>query len=153
LDVPTDKPVVVLDQDEIEIGGVMLRLHVHGFTNEIHPPTPFIPPKASAAALAAAMLIGATAGCDPPGAKGPDDGPTATAAATVTIESATTSTSSDTTTDSETGSTSASDTTSSAAPEATGAATATTTKPIQNKPPIEVRPRPPAPMRRDPSDP
>ena len=103
LDVPTDKPVVVLDQDEIEIGGVMLRLHVHGFTTEIHPPTPFVVPKASAAALAAAMLLGATAGCDPPGAKGPDDGPTATAAATVTIESATTSTTADTTTDSETG--------------------------------------------------
>ena len=39
LDVPTGKPVVMLDQDQIEVGGVMLRLHVHGFTTEIHPPT------------------------------------------------------------------------------------------------------------------
>lgn len=136
LDLPTNKPVVMLDQDEIEIRGLLLRLHVHGFTTEVHPPTPFVPPRVAAVALAAAVAVGAAAGCDGPGAKGPDDGPTATAIATVTVE-ATTSTAETTTT------------TTAAVPtaSATSAATATTTTTMTAKPPIEVRPRPPAPMR------
>jgi hypothetical protein len=40
LEVPVEKPVVLLDQDLIEAGGRKLRLHVHGIAESIHPPAP-----------------------------------------------------------------------------------------------------------------
>ncbi len=40
LEVPVEKPVVLLDQDLIEAGGRKLRLHVHGVAESIHPPAP-----------------------------------------------------------------------------------------------------------------
>lgn len=144
LDVPVGKPVVVLDQDEVEIGGVLLRLHVHGFTEEVHPPTPFVPPRAAAAALAAAVALGAAAGCDAPEASTPSGQPGPTAAATVTIEPATTTSTAAAPTTASTTTTSTTSTESAAVPPAS----ATTTKSVPANPPIEVRPRPPAAVRR-----
>ncbi|MBW2529564.1 MAG: hypothetical protein JRI23_35630 [Deltaproteobacteria bacterium] len=150
LDVPADKPVVMLDQDEIEVSGVMLRLHVHGFTTEIHAPEPFIPPRAAVAAVAAAMVLGAATGCDRPETTGGDgDTGTATAAVTTAAETSATTTTSETATETA-------ESTSTAAPSATASATGAaatgtaTTKTMTTKPPIEVRPRPPAPRRIDP---
>ncbi|MBW2528917.1 MAG: hypothetical protein JRI23_32375 [Deltaproteobacteria bacterium] len=139
LDVPVGKPVVVLDQDEIEIGGVMLRLHVHGFTTEVHPPTPFVPPRAAAAALAAAVALAGAASCDAPGPKGPTHEPVATSAPTVSIESTTTEATVTTATTTATETTAATTTSAAAIP------TATDTKTVPTKPPIEVREVPPAP--------
>jgi hypothetical protein len=40
LAVPFAKPVVLRDQDELELEGRRLRLHVHGVTAEVNPPRP-----------------------------------------------------------------------------------------------------------------
>lgn len=69
LDVPFDKPVVVIDQDQIDFGQRRLRLHVHGKTTKVMPPAPFVPENKKAGRLgraAAAMAIGsllAAGGC------------------------------------------------------------------------------------------
>jgi hypothetical protein len=68
LDVPFGKPVVVVDQDEITIGGIRLRLHVHGLAPVVAAPSP-LPPEPSlvgrmarAAAVVALGSVAAT-GC------------------------------------------------------------------------------------------
>jgi hypothetical protein len=71
LALPPGKPVVVLDQDELEVGGGRLRVHVHARTAaEREPswmPAPAVQrtaplPRAAAAALALGAALGA-AGC------------------------------------------------------------------------------------------
>jgi hypothetical protein len=42
VDVPAGKPVVLLDKDEVEVGGRRLRLHVHGVTSEVSAPRRFV---------------------------------------------------------------------------------------------------------------
>ncbi|MBW2522738.1 MAG: hypothetical protein JRI23_01120 [Deltaproteobacteria bacterium] len=143
LNVPVEKPVMLLDQDELRIGRRQVRLHVHGPAPSVHPPAPFRARAAGAAAtLAAAVALGgAVAGCDqlglgggdkievrdhPPKVSAPEDVDDTSSGATDTATSA------DPTTSAETappGSASAS-----------SSATATTTG---KAPPIEVRTSPP----------
>ena len=73
LEVPETKPVVLLDQDQLEVGGRGLRIHIHGEAVGIHPPSPLpvqAPPRPSslggvaqsAAATAAALALGLSLG-------------------------------------------------------------------------------------------
>ena len=68
LELPCDKPVFVLHEDEILIGPRRLRLHVHGVATEVLPPS-WLPPTSAvrqvlAGAAAAALTLGALAtGC------------------------------------------------------------------------------------------
>jgi len=65
LDVPVDKPVVVIDQDVAEVGPKRIRLHVHGQAAEVSAPS-YLPERAAtgAARLAALVAMGAAvAGC------------------------------------------------------------------------------------------
>lgn len=79
LEVPATKPVILLDQDEIEVGGRRFRVHVHGDAPRVHPPE-YLPagsprgPARVAAALALGAALGA-AGCkkDEPARAGPPD--------------------------------------------------------------------------------
>lgn len=66
LEVPFEKPVMLLDQDEVEIASRRMRLHVHGRAPAVHPPAALrARAKSTAATLAAAMALGgAAAGCD-----------------------------------------------------------------------------------------
>lgn len=73
LEVPEEKPVLVLDGDELSVSDQNLRVHVHGLAPKVVSPTPFIPKKrpfgdlarASAVALALAGAGGvAGASCD-----------------------------------------------------------------------------------------
>ena len=67
LDVPTDKPVVLIDQDVFRVCGRTLRVHVHGVAETVTPPSPLLPRKAGSTRLAALMALGAVvAGCDKP---------------------------------------------------------------------------------------
>jgi len=70
LDVPCGKPVVVVDQDEIDVGARRLRVHVHGDASAIAAPSVFVPEQgvlsrlARAAVTAAAIVSAmATGGC------------------------------------------------------------------------------------------
>jgi hypothetical protein len=142
LDVPAEKAVVMLDQDELELAGVRLRLHVHGPTTEIYPPTPFLPRAVGAAALAAAVALGgAVAGCHREEAS-PDPGaqlPTATA---TSLEPQAASAAASGSTADAGAAASASATT---PVPATATATAKATGSAKT-PPIEVRPHPPKPV-------
>jgi hypothetical protein len=69
--VPEGKPVVLLDGDELTVGGERLRLHVHGWTKQETPPT-FLPAQApgagklsrvAAAGVAAALGLTSLTGC------------------------------------------------------------------------------------------
>ncbi len=70
LDVPYDKPVVVIDQDEIDVGTRRLRVHVHGDAPAVAAPSEYVPEqgalgrlvRAAAAAVAIASAV-ATGGC------------------------------------------------------------------------------------------
>lgn len=67
LDVPATKPVILLDQDEVEVGGRRLRVHVHGDAPRVYAPeylrtTTSRGPAKVAAALALGAALGA-AGC------------------------------------------------------------------------------------------
>jgi len=70
LDVPSGKPVVVIDQDQVDVGGRHLRVHVHGEAPAVAAPSP-LPPRsrpvdrlARAAATAAMMgAVAAASGC------------------------------------------------------------------------------------------
>jgi len=70
LDVPYAKPVVVIDQDEIDVGARRLRVHVHGDAPAIAAPSVFVPEqgvlsrlvRAAAAAVAIFSAV-ATSGC------------------------------------------------------------------------------------------
>jgi hypothetical protein len=70
---PTGRPVVLLDQDLLEVGGRRLRVHVHGPAPSVHEPSPVPaekPPASFMRAAAAALAIGAAvsggAGCEKP---------------------------------------------------------------------------------------
>lgn len=77
LDAPFEKPVVLLDGDELDVGQRSLRVHVHGETIHSHAPQIFVPEpapappqehvgtavRATAAALALGAVVGAGAGC------------------------------------------------------------------------------------------
>jgi hypothetical protein len=75
LKVPFEKPVVLLDQDEVDVGARRMRLHVHGPAAAVHPPAPLRARVRSATAtLAAAMALGTAAtGCDELGLGGKDE--------------------------------------------------------------------------------
>lgn len=60
---PAEKPVVLLDGDEVRVAGRRLRVHVHGETSTVAPPTPLLArliatgrSAASAVAIGAAMV-------------------------------------------------------------------------------------------------
>jgi hypothetical protein len=103
LDVAADRPVILLDQDLVTVGGRELRVHVHGEAPEVHAPT-FVTEamlRAARAISAAAWVGAAAAGCssgpppievrDQPPAALPMPPPSATAPST-TAPSATTPT-------------------------------------------------------------
>jgi len=90
LDVPFDKPVVVTDQDVVEVGPKRLRLHLHGQALEVTAPM-FLPERSMAGAtrLAAVVAMGAAVvGCKGTGgevrggASATTTGPATTAPAT-----------------------------------------------------------------------
>jgi hypothetical protein len=68
LDVPAEKPVVLVDQDEVEVAGRLLRVHVHGEAPEVRPPAYLVPERAAPAsgllarAAATAIAFGAAVG-------------------------------------------------------------------------------------------
>ena len=68
LEVPCGKPVVLLDQDRVDVGGRRLRLHVHGEAPDVHAPAPLEPEQDSGAvanlarAAATALALGAAVG-------------------------------------------------------------------------------------------
>lgn len=67
LEVPSGKPVVVLDQDSFVVNGRRLRIHVHGPATAVAPPSPLRPAaRRTAAGVAAAVALSAAAltGCD-----------------------------------------------------------------------------------------
>ncbi len=65
LEAPAGKPVIILDQDELEVGARRLRIHVHGEAPEVTAPSPFVPetkttgPLGRLARAAAAVALGA----------------------------------------------------------------------------------------------
>jgi hypothetical protein len=59
---PTESPAFVLDGDELIIGEHRFVVHVHGVTDEVHPPRP-IAPISRAAVLAAAVALSGVVGC------------------------------------------------------------------------------------------
>jgi len=67
LDVPSGKPVVLIDQDQIDVGPRCLRLHVHGEAPAVAAPSPLVPEKKSPGLLArvatAALALGSIVGC------------------------------------------------------------------------------------------
>lgn len=67
LDVPFDKPVVLLDRDDVQVGGRVLRVHFHGFTEAVRPPSflseSVVARMRQAAAAAAIATLGAGAAC------------------------------------------------------------------------------------------
>jgi hypothetical protein len=70
LEVPTGKPVVVLDKDELEIGAQRLRVHVHGPAGEIAGPSEYVPGSGVLSGIVsatAAAALALTAGVGLPG--------------------------------------------------------------------------------------
>jgi hypothetical protein len=66
LDVPCDKPVVLLDQDVVQVGDRVLRVHVHGAATTVRAPSPLPVRKPSTASRVAAVVAlgAAVAGCN-----------------------------------------------------------------------------------------
>jgi hypothetical protein len=66
LDVPFDKPVVLLDQDTFHVGDRVLRVHMHGTTTAVRAPSPLPVRKPSTASRVAAVVAlgAAVAGCN-----------------------------------------------------------------------------------------
>ena len=74
LEVPCGKPVVLIDQDRVDVGGRRLRIHLHGEAPQVHAPAPLPAEdpesagtlsnlaRAAATALALGAAVGA-AGC------------------------------------------------------------------------------------------
>jgi hypothetical protein len=60
LDLPEEKPVVMLDQDELRLKALVFRMHVHGVTDQVHEPRPLRLGQ-RAATVAAALAIGVSA--------------------------------------------------------------------------------------------
>jgi hypothetical protein len=69
LDVPCSKPVVLIDQDQVDVGGRHLRVHIHGEAAAVAAPSPLLPepkPKSRvrgrlAQGAATAAVVGAIA--------------------------------------------------------------------------------------------
>jgi len=141
---PEAKPVVILDQDEVEIAGVRLRLHVHGVTTEVHPPMPLRTRALGAAAtIATALALSAAgAGCDRTAAK-PDETPLSSAASLEPSASAPSTPPEPTAPPSASSATATVSATSSAAASASSAAPAKT---ATKTAPIKVRKHPPMPI-------
>ena len=59
IEAPFGKPVVLLDQDEIDVSGRGFRVHVHGEAQAVHPPTPLRQKLKRAAGIAAAVALSA----------------------------------------------------------------------------------------------
>ena len=59
LSLPPERPVVLLHQDELVLAGLRFRLHVHGTTDRVHPPTPLRVGRAAAAAALMTLSAGA----------------------------------------------------------------------------------------------
>jgi hypothetical protein len=75
---PTGKPVVLLDQDELEVGGREVRIHVHGVASSVYGPSP-LPVRSGTAAritavAAAAVVLATGAACNKEKAKDGADG-------------------------------------------------------------------------------
>jgi hypothetical protein len=98
---PCDKPVMLLDGDELTLGGRRLRLHVHGEAPTVTPPAP-LPMRAGAATARAAAVLAlgaAVVGCgrnievreNPPAVEPmrPDAGPDPAASGATTAPAAT----------------------------------------------------------------
>ena len=150
LDVPYDKPVVLLNQDSFEVGHKHLRVHVHGPAPAITPPEPYVPARASNAARFVAMVaIGAAVvGCKkaidvrdaPPSAAVPEEphspGTGGTDAGIASVDA------SDASADSSPPAADASAAASSAAPASPGASPPTAPPTAT---PVEVRAHPPKP--------
>jgi len=66
LDVPFDKPVVLLDQDVVQVGDRVLRVHMHGAATTVRAPSPLPVRKPSTASRVAAVVAlgAAVAGCN-----------------------------------------------------------------------------------------
>ncbi len=133
LEVPCDKPVVLLTQDLIEIAQRRLRVHVHGHCRSGFQPTYVVPQaKPTKKHLAAALAMGAAvAGCNRPIEVRPEPpsvppDPTITAPPTSASATATPET-----------------TTKTIATETPTNTAAPTTSGPPTKPPIEVREEPP----------
>lgn len=153
LDAPVERPVVLLDQDRVDLGGRRLRIHVHGVAPAVAPPAwldvsePSSPTvhRAAAAAVAVGVAV-AGAGCDGQGAVQPRPEPSVTAGADTAI----TPQGSSATPTAEPTSEAAVDpsATASAQPQASAsAATGSTAVPSATKTePIQVRTRPPKPV-------
>lgn len=66
LEVPVGKPVVLIDQDGVEVGGRRLRIHVHGVAPAVSAPDYLVPerrgPHRLMRAAAAALALGAAVG-------------------------------------------------------------------------------------------
>jgi hypothetical protein len=56
LDAPFERPVVLLDQDELEVGHRRLRVHVHGAASEVTAPRPYVGSNAGAGGDAGGAL-------------------------------------------------------------------------------------------------
>ena len=56
---PPARPVVLLHRDELVLGDLRFRLHVHGTTDRLHPPTPLRVGRAAAAAAVVALSASA----------------------------------------------------------------------------------------------
>jgi len=77
VEAPPEKPVVLRDQDLLELGGRQLRVHVHGAADEIHPPERLSGSSLArgARATAAAIALSAAVGLGGVAAAGPAAGP------------------------------------------------------------------------------
>jgi hypothetical protein len=66
LEAPVDQRVVLLDRDQVQVGDRHLRIHIHGPSAKVHPPTPLRARSVMAAAsVAAVMTLGAgSVGCE-----------------------------------------------------------------------------------------
>jgi len=66
LEVPAGKPVVLIDQDGVEVGGRRLRIHVHGVAPAVSAPDYLVPERRGSGRLmraaAAALALGAAVG-------------------------------------------------------------------------------------------
>jgi len=60
LDVPFGKPVVLIDQDGIAVGGRQLRVHVHGEAPAVSAPSVLAPQQGALSGLARAAAVAAT---------------------------------------------------------------------------------------------
>ena len=75
LELPRGKPVIVRNQDELQLAGARFRVHIHGLATEIHAPQTLRALPRFAAAAAVAMAMGSSAaGCSLSAENGLKDG-------------------------------------------------------------------------------